>query len=90
MATAAAPANQLAAAAQWYATHGWPVFPCHPDTKMPLIKGGFKSASKGQDEIALWWRQWPNATSPRRRADSAMVWKLTGASIETRSVTGRM
>jgi len=61
MATAAAPANQLAAAAQWYATHGWPVFPCHPDTKMPLIKGGFKSASKGQDEIALWWRQWPNA-----------------------------
>jgi len=61
MVAAAATANQLAAAAQWYVTQGWPVFPCHPETKMPLVKGGFKSASRGQAEIALWWRQWPNA-----------------------------
>jgi hypothetical protein len=57
-----------------YAARGWPVFPCHPETKQPLVKGdrdaggslipnsgGVKKASIDPDQIREWWTRWPNA-----------------------------
>lgn len=50
-----------------YAARGWPVFPCHPNDKRPLVKspnkgeGGYKLASTDPDQIRRWWRSWPDA-----------------------------
>src|SRR5579884_3473245 len=55
---------------QWalvYAGRGWPVFPCHPKTKRPLVKGeadgegGVKRATTEAAQIEAWWTQWPKA-----------------------------
>ncbi len=40
---------------------GWPVFPVHAETKEPLVKGGFKSASRDERMIREWWRRHPDA-----------------------------
>ena len=46
----------MLAAALAYAREGWPVFPCHPDTKRPLTPkgrdadGGFKHATTHKGE----------------------------------------
>ena len=47
-------------AALAYANAGFPVFPCQPRGKAPLIGGGFKSASTDPEQIAEWWRRWPD------------------------------
>ncbi|UEM09032.1 phage/plasmid primase, P4 family [Bradyrhizobium barranii subsp. barranii] len=50
-----------------YAVRGWPVFPCHPKTKQPLVKsdvegeGGYKLATIEADTIRAWWKRWPRA-----------------------------
>src|SRR5215212_9183171 len=44
-----------------YARRGWPVFPCDPATKRPLIKDGFKGASTDEATVVGWWQRWPNA-----------------------------
>jgi putative DNA primase/helicase len=50
-----------------YASRGWPVFPCHPNSKHPLVKseakgeGGLKLATTDPDRIAAWWKKWPDA-----------------------------
>jgi predicted transcriptional regulator len=44
-----------------YAGRGWPVFPCNPITKAPLIPKGFKDATTEDFKIRAWWTQWPNA-----------------------------
>lgn len=59
-----------------YSGRGWRVFPVHTVKdgkcscghdcgknagKHPRIKGGFKAASIDQDQIAAWWKKWPNA-----------------------------
>ncbi|UPT93912.1 phage/plasmid primase, P4 family [Bradyrhizobium barranii subsp. apii] len=50
-----------------YAARGWPVFPCHPKTKQPLVKsdvegeGGYKLATIEADTIRAWWKRWPRA-----------------------------
>jgi len=50
-----------------YAARGWPVFPCHPNDKRPLVKspnkgeGGYKLASTDPEQIRRWWRSWPDA-----------------------------
>lgn len=54
------PADLLAAALD-YAARGWPVFPCHPMTKQPLVKKGFKEATTDAAQIRAWWAKWPNA-----------------------------
>lgn len=54
-------------AALSYARLGWPVFPCHPETKRPLVKsdvageGGLKLASTDEAQICKWWGKWPHA-----------------------------
>jgi len=45
--------------AQWYAHHGWPVFPCRG--KAPLTPHGFHDASDEPWTIDAWWRQYPDA-----------------------------
>lgn len=45
----------------WSQTHGFPVLPCRPDTKGPLIEGGKDRASTDPDRIAQWWKEWPYA-----------------------------
>lgn len=57
------------------AERGWPVFPCSPQTKAPLLPndvdaetgrkipktGGVKKASADPDQIRAWWQRWPKA-----------------------------
>jgi putative DNA primase/helicase len=65
---------QLIEAALGYAARGWPVFPCNPKNKQPLLgadkdgegkpirgTGGLKKASTDPEQIAAWWKRWPNA-----------------------------
>lgn len=64
----------LMEAALAYAARGWPVFPCDPRTKRPLLaadkdeqgkpikgSGGLKKASTNEDQVREWWRKWPRA-----------------------------
>ena len=53
------PESPVLAAALDYAELGLPVFPCNPDDKSPLIKGGFKNASADPEIIRAWWRSHP-------------------------------
>jgi putative DNA primase/helicase len=61
------------AAALAYAARGWPVLPCNPRDKRPLVprdivdgkpvpkSGGLAKASCDPATIEGWWRRWPNA-----------------------------
>lgn len=66
--------NPLLAAALAYAARGWPVFPCSPQNKAPLLKslrdaagnkipksGGVSQASTDETLIRGWWAKWPKA-----------------------------
>lgn len=66
--------NPLLTAALEYADRGWPVFPCHPGNKRPLVAGdkdaegkaipktgGVKKATTDRQQIRDWWKRWPNA-----------------------------
>lgn len=69
-------ANPLLEAALGYAARGWPVFPCNPENKQPLLAadkdpvtkkpirgtGGVSKASTGPEQIKAWWKRWPQAT----------------------------
>lgn len=64
----------LVTAALDYAARGWPVFPCNPANKQPLLAadkdeggksirgtGGVSKATTDEAQIRAWWRRWPKA-----------------------------
>ncbi len=51
--------NNLSSAALWYASIGWPIFPCKPGQKEPATKHGVKDATTDSAQISQWW-----ATNP--------------------------
>lgn len=67
--------NDLRDAALAFARRGWPVFPCNPKNKQPLLgndidpetrekikgTGGLKKASCDPEQIRAWWKRWPKA-----------------------------
>jgi putative DNA primase/helicase len=74
-----------------YARLGWPVFPCNPRTKQPLVKGdvdakgkpiprtgGLKKASTDTAIITQWWTRWPKAMIGLACGDQARVFVLDG------------
>jgi hypothetical protein len=44
-----------------YAGLGWPVFPCDPATKAPLVAGGFRRATRDAGVTREWWTSHPEA-----------------------------
>jgi len=57
------PKGSLGAAALYYASLGWPVFPLAVRDKVPLLRGGngCKDATTDADKITGWWTQYPDA-----------------------------
>ncbi len=66
--------NILLDAALSYASRGWPVLPCSPVHKRPMLaadkdadgkaikgSGGVRKASTDADQIRGWWKRWPTA-----------------------------
>lgn len=66
--------GDLLDAALAYAARGWPVFPCNPKNKQPLLardkdekgkpipkSGGVTKASLDEGQIRAWWKKWPKA-----------------------------
>lgn len=63
----------MLSAALSYAARGWPVLPCNPRDKRPLVprdvvdgkpvpkSGGVAKATCDADTIRAWWKRWPNA-----------------------------
>jgi Bifunctional DNA primase/polymerase, N-terminal len=47
-------------AAQAYAAHGWPVFPCVPGEKVPVTSHGLLDASTDPGSIGDWWGRNPD------------------------------
>jgi len=53
---------------------GWPVFPCHPLTKQPLLVAhGFKDRSHDLERIKRWWSRLREATVGIVPADGGLV-----------------
>src|SRR5579885_1213210 len=52
---------RLAKAALYYARAGLPAFPLHPQGKTPLVRRGLYAATTDEEQIARWWRRFPQA-----------------------------
>jgi len=66
----------LQSAALDHAAHGWPVFPCNPETKRPLTAHGFKDASTDPKVIEAWWSKWPAAMIGVPTGEAIGAWVL--------------
>lgn len=59
--------SDILKAAVALARAGWPVFPCSPVNKQPLVKsavkgeGGLHLATTDEAQIRAWWKRWPRA-----------------------------
>jgi putative DNA primase/helicase len=53
--------GSLGAAAANYAGRGWPVFPCLPQRKEPMVRHGLLAATTDAQEVAAWWGRCPQA-----------------------------
>jgi len=54
-------APNMRAVAQFYARHGWRVFPLKPAAKVPLTEHGCLDATRDVEQVAAWWQRWPTA-----------------------------
>ncbi len=54
-------ASQLARAARWYAEHGFAVFPCKTQDKVPATQHGCRDATTDVQQVEAWWGQVPDA-----------------------------
>jgi hypothetical protein len=59
-----------------YAQRGWPVFPCHPETKAPLPVTGFKAATTNSQAILRMWARMPDALIGVPMGPASGVWAL--------------
>ena len=72
-----------------YARRGWHIFPCHPETKAPLVgadkdesgkpipkSGGLYKATTDESQIRSWWRQWRGAMIGVRMGSTSGVWAI--------------
>jgi hypothetical protein len=73
-----------------YARRGWPVFPCSPHSKAPLVPGadkdengedipktgGLYRATTDEAQIRAWWARWPNAMIGVRMGACSGLWAL--------------
>jgi len=48
-------------AALEYAGMGYPIFPCRPREKLPLIKQWPRRATTDPKQLKRWWQRWPHA-----------------------------
>jgi Bifunctional DNA primase/polymerase, N-terminal/Primase C terminal 2 (PriCT-2) len=55
------------------ARQGIPVFPCHLETKTPLVATGFKAATAGPDTVHEWWATHPHALIGVQTGDKFVV-----------------
>jgi hypothetical protein len=51
----------LRRAASDYALQGFPVFPCEPLGKRPIVENGFRAATCDPNLTGAWWERTPNA-----------------------------
>ena len=51
---------------------------CRSPGKHPMIPGGFKSASSDEQQIRLWWREWPNANIAVATGNGLVVLDIDG------------
>lgn len=59
-------------------SYGFPIFPCNPLTKAPMIggRGGFKSATSKFDQLRQWADQYPNAMAGLPTGHQTGFWVL--------------
>lgn len=55
---------------------GRAVFPCHWQTKRPLVARGFKEATCDRNVVARWWTRWPAAMIGMPTGAASGVWVL--------------
>ncbi|TFV71691.1 hypothetical protein E4K64_25525 [Bradyrhizobium frederickii] len=82
--------NMLLRAALDYAERGFPVFPCSPKDKRPLVpreidphtgspiekSGGLYKATTDAQQITTWWTKWPNAMIGVPMGPKAGIWAI--------------
>jgi Bifunctional DNA primase/polymerase, N-terminal len=59
-----------------YARRDIPVFPVNPLDKSPLTEHGFKDAIVDEQQVRLWWKQWPTAMIGAPTGARSGLWVL--------------